>query len=346
MHYYNFPPFSVGETKPMRGPGRREVGHGSLAEKALRPVIPEQDDFPYAMLLTSEVLESNGSTSMAATCGSTLALMDAGVPIKAPVAGAAMGLITEGSKYVILNDLMDFEDFYGDMDFKVAGSKNGVTAVQMDTKTKGISMEIMRETLKKAKDARMHIMGKMLEAIPQPRAELSEFAPRVLMIEIHPDKIGEVIGPGGKVIKRIEAETGADISIEQDGRVFITAIDKEGGERALKMVDDITREIRIGETYVGKVVKIAPFGAFVEILPGRDGLVHISQLCPHRVERTEDVVKLGEEVVVKVTEINPQGKINLTRKGVPQPGEKGFGEEVQSEKENEDVLEANFRPKS
>jgi polyribonucleotide nucleotidyltransferase len=258
---------------------------------------------------------------MGSVCASALALMDAGVKIKAPVAGAAMGLMTDGEKYVVLSDIRDMEDFYGDMDFKVAGSAEGITAIQLDTKIKGVPPSILGDALEKAKKARLHILGKMLETISEPRAELSPYAPRVLIIEIHPDKIGEVIGPGGKVIKKIEAETGASLSIEQDGRVIITAVDREGGERALKMVDDITREVKVGETHVGHVTRIMAFGAFVEILPGREGLVHISQLAPRRVERVEDVVKVGDEVIVRVTEITPQGKINLTRKGVAQPGE-------------------------
>lgn len=356
MHYYNFPPFSVGETRPLRAPGRREIGHGALAEKALASVIPPQEEFPYAILVTSEVLESNGSTSMASVCGSTLALMDAGVRIKAPVAGAAMGLMTDGQKYVILSDIRDMEDFYGDMDFKVAGSATGVTAIQLDTKIKGIPLDVMADALEKAKTARLHILNKMLEVISEPKPELSPYAPRVLIIEIHPDKIGEVIGPGGKVIKKIEAETGARISIEQDGHVFITAVDKSGGERALKMVDDIAREIRVGETYVGHVTKITAFGAFVEILPGREGLVHISQLAPRRIERVEDVVHVGDEIVVRVTEITPQGKINLTRKGVPQPGDTELEEspppakhferaQTQRETSVTGLPQAKFRPK-
>lgn len=322
MHFYNFLPFSVGETRPIRGPGRREVGHGSLAEKALQPMIPSQEEFPYAVLLTSEVLESNGSTSMASVCGSTLALMDAGVRIKAPVAGAAMGLMTDGGKYVVLSDIQGMEDFSGDMDFKVAGTADGINALQMDTKISGVPAEVLKDALAQAKSTRLHILNKMLETISQPREELSPYAPRVLIIEVHPDKIGDVIGPGGKVIKKIEAETGANIDIEQDGRIYITSVDKEGGERALKMVDDITRDLKIGETYLGRVIKITAFGAFVEILPGREGLVHISQLAPHRVERVEDVVRVGEEVLVKVTELTPEGKVRLTRKGVVQPGEK------------------------
>lgn len=328
MHFYNFPPYSVGETRPLRGPGRREIGHGALAERALAPVVPPQEEFPYTLLMTSEVLESNGSTSMAATCGSTLALMDAGVKIKAPIAGAAMGLMTDGEKYVVLSDIQGMEDFSGDMDFKVAGSADGVTAIQMDTKIQGIPKDILRHALDEAKKARLFILGKMLEAIAEPKAEMSPYAPRVLIIEIHPDKIGEVIGPGGKVIKKIEAETGASLSIEQDGHVYITSLDKAGGEAAYKMVDDITRDVRIGETYVGKVTRIQPFGAFVEILPGREGLVHVSQLAAHRVERVEDVAKVGDEMLVKVIEVSP--KIALTRKGLPGVGgeapEEGGGE--------------------
>ncbi len=327
MHFYNFLPFSTGETKPMRGPGRREVGHGSLAEKALQPMIPPQEEFPYALLLTSEILESNGSSSMASVCGSTLALMDAGVKIKAPVAGAAMGLMSEGDKYVVLSDIQGMEDFSGDMDFKVAGSADGITAIQMDTKIEGISMDVVKDALAQAKTARLHILGEMLKAIAAPREEMSPYAPRVLIIEINPEKIGDVIGPGGKVIKKIEAETGASLSIEQDGHVYITSIDKAGGEAALKMVDDITREVKPGETYVGRVTRTMPFGAFVEILPGREGLVHISELAPYRVERTEDIAKVGDELKVKVLEMNPQGKISLTRKGCDDAGDEGRGQD-------------------
>lgn len=323
MHFYNFLPFSTGETKPIRGPGRREVGHGALAEKALQPMIPPQEEFPYALLLTSEILESNGSSSMASVCGSTLALMDAGVKIKAPVAGAAMGLMSEGDRYVILSDIQGMEDFSGDMDFKVAGSAEGITAIQMDTKIEGISMDVVRDALAQAKTARLHILGEMMKTLAEPREEMSPYAPRVLIIEIHPEKIGDVIGPGGKVIKKIEAETGASISIEQDGHVYITAVDKAGGEAAYKMVDDITRDVMPGETYVGTVTKTMPFGAFVEILPGREGLVHISELAPYRVERTEDIVKVGDELLVKVIELNPQGKISLTRKGCIEGSEGG-----------------------
>jgi polyribonucleotide nucleotidyltransferase len=353
MHFYNFPPYSVGETRPLRGPGRREVGHGALAEKALLPVVPSQTDFPYSLLLTSDVLESNGSSSMASTCGSTLALMDAGVKIKAPVAGAAMGLMTDGDRYVVLSDIQGMEDFSGDMDFKVAGSAEGVTAIQMDTKVQGITHEVFVDALREAKKARLFILDKMLAAIDAPRIDLSDYAPRVLTIVINPEKIGEVIGPGGKVIKKIEAETGASLSIEQDGHVYITAIDKIGGERALKMVDDITREVKVGEVYTGRVTKTTPFGAFVEILPGREGLVHISQLADHRVERAEDIVRVGDEVIVKVIDFTPQGKINLTRKGVPQSGEgakqpsaPGPRNESAPEEQGEPgAPQAKFRPK-
>ncbi|MDH7482717.1 MAG: polyribonucleotide nucleotidyltransferase [Armatimonadota bacterium] len=366
MHFYNFPPFSVGETRPLRGPGRREIGHGQLAEKALAPMIPSEEDFPYAILLTSEVLESSGSTSMASVCGSTLSLMDAGVPIKAPVAGVAMGLMTDGTNYVILSDIMDLEDFAGDMDFKVAGTATGVTALQMDTKISGIPREVLSAALEQARVGRLYILDKMLETISKPREELSPYAPRVLMIEIHPDKIGDVIGPGGKIIKKIEAETGASINIEQDGRVYITAVDKAGGERALKMIDDIARDVKVGETYPGKVTRITPFGAFVEILPGREGLLHISQIGPARIARVEDVLHVGDEVLVKVIEATPQGKISLTRKGVVQPGEgpkperfvaptlrepqKGREKDIRSDKgrsflDDDEFPRAKFRPK-
>jgi polyribonucleotide nucleotidyltransferase len=365
MHFYNFPPFSVGETRPLRGPGRREVGHGSLAERSLARMIPPQEEFPYAVLLTSEVLESNGSTSMASVCGSTLALMDAGVNIKAPVAGAAMGLMTDGERYVILSDIQGMEDFSGDMDFKVAGTAEGVTAIQLDTKIHGIPHAIMEQALEQARSARLHILNRMLETISEPRPELSPYAPRVLIIEIHPDKIGDVIGPGGKVIKKIEAETGADISIEQDGHVYITAVDKDGAERALKIIEDITRDVMVGEVYTGRVTKIMQFGAFTEILPGKEGLIHISQLGPGRVERVEDAVRLGDEVLVKVIEIMPQGKVNLTRKGLLQPKEEGKppmpqgerpperefrgGREDRSERrpdgDRDDLPQARFRPK-
>ena len=323
MHYYNFLPFSTGETRPMRAAGRREVGHGALAERALRYVIPEQEEFPYTMLLMSEVLESNGSSSMASVCGSTLALMDAGVRLKSPIAGIAMGLMTDSDRHVILSDIQGMEDFTGDMDFKVAGSKNGITAIQMDTKIGGISNEVIWETFQRAKEGRMHILDVMLKTIPEPRPELSKYAPRVFVIEIHPDKIGDVIGPGGKIIKRIEADTGAKLDIQQDGHVFITSVDAEGGERALKMVDDITRDVKLGETYLGKVTRVENYGAFVEILPGREGMVHVSEMASGRVSRVDDVVRIGDEVLVKVVP-GEENKIRLSMKGLtqkPRPGE-------------------------
>lgn len=316
MHFYNFPPYSNGEVAPLRAAGRREVGHGALAEKALRPMIPEQEDFPYTLLLTSEVLESAGSTSMAATCGCTLALMDAGVKIKAPVAGISIGLVSDAEKKILLTDIADWEDFYGDMDFKVAGTQRGVTAIQVDTKIDGLDRDVVRGALLKAREARLRILDVMRQTIPEPRESLSPYAPRVFVVEIHPDKIGDVIGPGGKIIKKIEAETGARIDIEQDGHVYITSVDAAGGERAKKIVEDITREVRVGEVYTGRVTRVEPFGAFVEILPGRDGLVHISQLARERVNRTEDVCRVGEEILVRVIEIGDDGKIRLTRRGL------------------------------
>ena len=320
MHHYNFPPYSVGEVRPMRGPGRREVGHGALAEKALRPVIPEEAAFPYAILMTSEVLESNGSTSMASTCASTLALMDAGVPIAAPVGGIAMGLMTGEGSYKILTDIQGMEDFSGDMDFKVAGTREGITAIQLDTKIRGLSREQVRETIAQAKAARDTVLDSIESAIAEPREKLSQYAPRVIIVEIHPDKIGEVIGPGGRVIKKIEADTGAKLTIEQDGRVFITCADAEGGERAAKIVQDLTREVRIGETFVGTVARTTNFGAFVELLPGKDGLLRIQEMSETRIGRTEDVLNVGDEVLVKVEEIDDMGRINLSRRGLVAAG--------------------------
>ncbi len=320
MHYYNFPPYSVGECRPMRGPGRREVGHGALAEKALRPVIPGEEAFPYAILMTSEVLESNGSTSMASTCASTLALMDAGVPIAAPVGGIAMGLMTGEGSYKILTDIQGMEDFSGDMDFKVAGTRAGITAIQLDTKIRGLSREQVRETIEQAKAARDTVLDSIESAIATPREKLSQYAPRVIIVEIHPDKIGEVIGPGGRVIKKIEADTGAKLTIEQDGRVFITCADAEGGESAAKIVQDLTREVRIGETFVGTVVRTTNFGAFIELLPGKDGLLRIQEMSETRIGRTEDVLNVGDEVFVKVEEIDDMGRINLSRRGLVAAG--------------------------
>ncbi|HML31545.1 MULTISPECIES: polyribonucleotide nucleotidyltransferase [Sporomusa] len=314
MHHYNFPSFSVGETRPSRGPGRREIGHGALAERALLPVIPSETDFPYTIRLVSEVLESNGSSSMGSVCGSTLSLMDAGVPIKAPVSGVAMGLVKEGDHYTILTDIQGMEDALGDMDFKVAGTAKGVTAMQMDMKISGITKEIFEDALAQARRGRMHIMGRMLEAIAEPRKELSPFAPRIITMEIDPDKIRDVIGPGGKIIKKIIEETGVTIDIEDDGKVFIAAVDVEAGQKAVSIIESLVRSVEVGTTYMGKVTRIMNFGAFVEILPGKEGLVHISQLARERVAKVEDVVKIGDEIMVKVTEIDRQGRINLSRK--------------------------------
>ena len=314
MHHYNFPSFSVGETRPSRGPGRREIGHGALAERALLAVIPSETEFPYTIRLVSEVLESNGSTSMGSVCGSTLSLMDAGVPIQAPVSGVAMGLVKEGDHYTILTDIQGMEDALGDMDFKVAGTEKGVTAMQMDMKIGGITKEIFVDALDQARRGRMHIMGKMMEAIQQPRAELSPYAPRIITMEIHPDKIRDVIGPGGKIIKKIIEETGVKIDIEDDGKVFIAAVDMEAGHKAVRIIENLIREVEVGGIYQGKVTRLMNFGAFVEILPGKEGLVHISQLARERVAKVEDVVAVGDEITVKVTEIDRQGRINLSRK--------------------------------
>jgi polyribonucleotide nucleotidyltransferase len=316
MHHYNFPPFSVGETRPLRGPGRREIGHGALAERALLRMLPEMEEFPYVMRLVSETLESNGSSSMGSVCGSTLALMDAGVPIEAPVAGVAMGLMTEGEKYAVLSDIQGMEDFTGDMDFKVAGTQTGITAIQLDSKIGGIRHEIFVKALEQARKGRLFIMDRMLETIAAPREEMSRYAPRIFTIDIPPDRIGDVIGPGGKIIKKIQADTGAKIDIEQSGKVFIACADAEGGERARKMIDDLTREVSVGEIYQGRVTRLMDFGAFVEILPGKEGLIRTGNLAPGPIERISDVVNVGDELEVKVLEIDSQGRVNLTRRGL------------------------------
>jgi polyribonucleotide nucleotidyltransferase len=314
MHHYNFPPFSVGETGRMGGPGRREIGHGALGERALEPVIPSEKEFPYTIRLVSEVLESNGSTSQASICGSTLALMDAGVPIKAPVAGIAMGLVKSGEHYTILTDIQGMEDHLGDMDFKVAGTSKGVTALQMDIKIEGLSREILEEALQQAKKGRMQILEHMLSTISEPRKQLSKFAPKILSIKINPEKIGDVIGPSGKQVKKIIEETGVKIDIEQDGTVYIASSDQEMNEKAQKIIENIVQEVEVGKIYLGKVKRIEKFGAFVEILNGKDGLVHISELAEERVGKVEDVVKIDDEILVKVTEIDKHGRINLSRK--------------------------------
>lgn len=316
MHHYNFPPFSTGETKPLRGASRRDIGHGALAERALLPVLPPESKFPYTLRLVSEVLSSNGSSSMASVCGSTLALMDTGVPIAAPVAGVAMGLVKEGEKYAILTDILGAEDHFGDMDFKVAGTKKGITALQMDIKITGVTFEIMSRALEQARNARLSILEKILEVIPEPRSELKPHAPRISVVQIPIDKIGAIIGPGGKTIRSIQEDTGTKIDIGEDGSVFIAATDVESARLAVERVESLTEVPVIGRIYTGKVNRITDFGAFVEILPNIDGLVHISQLDSERVERVEDIVRVGDEITVMVTDIDPQGKIRLSRQAV------------------------------
>lgn len=316
IHHYNFPSYSVGETKPSRGPGRREIGHGALAERALEPVIPPVSEFPYAIRLVSEVLSSNGSTSQGSVCGSTLALMDAGVPIKAPVAGISVGLVTDGDRHLTMIDIQGLEDFYGDMDFKVAGTKNGITAIQMDIKIHGLTYDIIKEAFAKTKAAREYILDEvMLKAIPSVREELSPYAPKITTITINPEKIRELIGPGGKVIQGIVAESGAKIDIEEDGTVYVAAVDQASGNKALEMINDIVREPEVGEIYTGRVVSVKEFGAFVEFLPGKEGLCHISELDTKRVGKVEDVVHEGDEIVVKLKNIDAKtGKFSLSRK--------------------------------
>jgi polyribonucleotide nucleotidyltransferase len=323
MHHYNSPPFSFGEAAMIRGTGRREIGHGALAEKALEPVLPPKEEFPYTIRVVSEVMSSNGSSSMASTCGSSLALMDAGVPIKKPVAGIAMGLASKGDNYKILTDLQDFEDGEGGMDFKITGTKDGITAIQMDTKTNGITLEICQKTLAQSLEARLQILDTMEKTIAAPRAELSQYAPRIITLHINPDKIRDVVGPGGKVINGIIDKTGVTIDIEQDGTIFISGTDAAKTEEAIEMVKNLTREVEAGEKFTGKVVRLMDFGAFVEILPGQDGLVHVSEMAPWRVNKPEDLVKIGDEVPVIVKEIDDQGRINLSIKAVD---DKFFGE--------------------
>ncbi len=314
MLHYNFPPFSVGETKPLRGPGRREVGHGALAERALKAMVPSKQEFPYTIRIVSDILESNGSSSMATVCGGTLALMDAGVPIKAPVAGIAMGLIKEGSKVIVLSDILGLEDHLGDMDFKVTGTSQGITALQMDMKIEGITIDVMRTALQQAKDGRLHILGKMLETLASPRKDLSTFAPRIITMKISTEKIKDVIGSGGKVIRSIVEQTGAKIDIEDDGTINIASSDEAAALKAKEIIRGICQDAEVGKIYMGKVRKIMDFGAFVEIFPGTDGLLHISQISDQRLEKVTDALKEGDEVLVKVLEIDRQGKIRLSRK--------------------------------
>jgi polyribonucleotide nucleotidyltransferase len=317
MHHYNFPPFSTGETWPVRSPGRREIGHGALAETALRSMLPSEEEFPYTLRVVSEVLSSNGSTSMASVCGSTLALMDAGVPIKSPVAGIAMGLIGEGGRYAILSDIQGLEDHLGDMDFKVAGTREGITALQMDIKIKGLSREILSKALGQARDGRLFILDRMAEVITAPKQELSPYAPRIVTIHVDPDKIGKIIGPGGKMIRKIQEECDVQIDIQDDGTVFIAATEGPAAERAIEMIEGLTEEAKIGKVYLGKVVRTESYGAFVEILPGLDGMVHISQLADYRAPTVEDVVKVGDEIMVMVIDIDSEtGKIRLSRQAV------------------------------
>jgi polyribonucleotide nucleotidyltransferase len=319
MLHYNFPPFSVGEARPLRSPGRREVGHGALAERALRPVIPSKESFPYTLRLVSDILESNGSSSMATVCGGALALMDAGVPIKEPVAGIAMGLIKEGERVMVLSDILGLEDHLGDMDFKVTGTKHGVTALQMDIKIAGITPKLMRQALDQARKGRLYILERMAEALPRARPNLSPFAPRIFMLKIKQDRIRDVIGPGGKMIRSIIAECGVKINVEDTGDISIAAVDEASAKKAIEMINRLTEEVEVGKIYLGTVRKIMDFGAFVEILPGTDGLVHISQLAHHRVKSVSDEVKEGDQVMVKVLEIDKQGKIRLSRKEAMAP---------------------------
>ena len=317
IHHYNFPPFSVGEVRPMRGPGRREIGHGALAERALVPVIPSKEEFPYTMLLVSEILESNGSSSMASTCGSTLSLMDAGVPIKRPVSGIAMGIIVgNDGKFEVLTDIQGLEDHYGDMDFKAAGTENGITALQMDVKVDGITVQMLEAVLLQSKENRKEILGKMLETLPTPRANMSQYAPRIITMHINPAKIRNVIGTGGKIINEIIDETGVQIDIEDDGSIFITSVDEASANKAQQWIDNLTHEVKAGETFNAKVTRLMTFGAFAEILPGQEGLIHISEFSDQRIDRVEDVAKVGDIIPVKVKQIDDQGRINLTAKGL------------------------------
>jgi polyribonucleotide nucleotidyltransferase len=316
MLHYNFPPFSVGEVRPMRGPGRREIGHGALAERALKAVMPNEDEFPYTVRIVSDILESDGSTSMASVCGGSLSLMDAGVPVRKGVAGIAMGLIKEGDRVVILSDIIGDEDHLGDMDFKVAGTDKGVTAIQMDIKVEDVSPEILRMALQQARDGRLYILDRMKAVLPEPRKSLSPLAPRIVSINIDPEKIGDVIGPGGKVIRKIQETTGTKIEIEPGGRVLIASSDEKSANSAIQMIKSITEDVEVGKTYFGKVTRITSYGAFVEVLPGKEGLVHISQLSDRRVGRVEDVLKEGDEVLVKVIDVDRSGRITLSRKAV------------------------------
>jgi polyribonucleotide nucleotidyltransferase len=327
MLHYNFPPFSVGEARPLRSPGRREVGHGALAERALKPVIPDKEKFPYTLRLVSDILESNGSSSMATVCGGSLAMMDAGVPIKEPVAGIAMGLIKEDDRVTVLSDILGLEDHLGDMDFKVTGTKNGVTALQMDIKIAGITSALMKDALEQARKGRLHILDAMAKALTAPRTNLSPYAPRIFTLKIKQDKIREVIGPGGKTIRGIIAECGVKINVEDTGIVSVAAVDEASAKKAIDRINSIVEEVEVGKIYMGTVRKIMDFGAFVEILPGTDGLVHISQLAHHRVKSVTDEVQEGQQILVKVLEVDRQGKIHLSRKETMEPPQVGAAKE-------------------
>ena len=333
MHHYNFPPYSVGEVRMMRGAGRREIGHGALAERALVPVLPTKEEFPYTVRVVSETLESNGSSSMASTCGSTLSLMDAGVPIKEMVGGVAMGLVTHGDKYTILTDIQGLEDHYGDMDLKVTGTRNGVTALQMDLKIKGISVDVMAQAFQQAKEGRLFILDAMRKVIDRPRPDLSKYAPRIDVFKIHPDKIREVIGPGGKMIRSIQSETGTAIELEDDGTVRVTGAKPEGREKAKAMILGMTKEPEVGEIYDGRVTRIMSIGAFVEYLPGKEGLVRVNEISPERVNRIEDVVKIGDAVKVKIAEVDRQGRVNLSIRAVSEDNGDSYEERQRAERE-------------
>ncbi|HEX4744889.1 MAG TPA: polyribonucleotide nucleotidyltransferase [Candidatus Limnocylindria bacterium] len=332
MHHYNFPPYSVGEVRMMRGAGRREIGHGALVERALLPVIPPKEQFPYTIRIVSETLESNGSSSMASTCGSTLSLMDAGVPISEMVGGIAMGLVLEKGKYAILTDIQGLEDHYGDMDFKVCGTKNGITALQMDIKVKGITLEIMREALAQARDARLFILDAMRQVIDKPRAELNKYAPRIDTIKVHPDKIREIIGPGGKMIRAIQSESDTSIEVEDDGTVRVTGAKPEGRAKAIAMIEGITKEPEVGEVFDGKVTRIMSIGAFVEYLPGKEGLVRATEISADRTGRVEDLVKVGDQVKVKISEVDRMGRVNLSIRAVTEAGNE-YEERARAERE-------------
>ncbi len=337
LHHYNFPPYSVGETFPLRPPGRREIGHGALGEKALEKVIPSHEEFPYTIRLVSEILESNGSTSQASICASSLALMDGGVPIKSHVAGIAMGLMKEEDEYVILTDIQGLEDFYGDMDFKVAGTEKGITALQMDMKISGISIDILKDALQQAKKDRLFILDKMNEVIDKPREELSPFAPKMVTVEINPEQIRDIIGPQGKTIRKITEETNTKIDVDDEGKVYILAYNQEDSNKAVEIIKELTREVQVGEIYLGKVKRLMNFGAFVEVLPGKEGLVHISRLADHHVKKVEDIISVGDQIWVKVTEIDDRDRVNLSREAVlKERGQEIMEEETRNPKPSKD----------